>query len=82
MEMILQAFGRVGLRPGTEAAIALDVADSTLLSRDGRYHLRADGGQATSSDEMIAADAAGWTRTRSLASKTERPRTTGTVGVS
>ncbi len=53
LEMILQAFARVGLRPGTEAAIALDVASSHFY-REGRYHLRADGGQALSSDEMIA----------------------------
>jgi enolase len=53
IEMILKAFERIGLKPGVQAAIALDVA-STHFYRDGRYHLRADGGKVLTSDEMIA----------------------------
>jgi enolase len=53
IEMILQAFERVGLKPGSEAAVALDVA-STHFYRDGCYHLRADGIKELTTDEMIA----------------------------
>jgi enolase len=53
IEMILKAFERVGLKPGVQAAIALDVA-STHFYRDGRYHLKADGGKVLTSDDMIA----------------------------
>jgi enolase len=53
IEMILRACERAGLKPGVQAAIAVDVASSHFY-RDGRYHLQADGGQALSADEMIA----------------------------
>jgi enolase len=41
--LILEAVGRAGLRPGADAALALDVA-STHFFRDGGYTLRATGG--------------------------------------
>jgi enolase len=52
VELCLEAFGRAGLTPGRDAALALDVA-STHFFRDGRYHLRAGGGRALAPDEMI-----------------------------
>jgi enolase len=51
VELILKSFERAGLVPGTDAALALDVA-STQFYRDGRYHLRATGGRVLASEEM------------------------------
>jgi enolase len=53
VEMIMQAFQRVGLKPGTQAAIALDVA-ATHFYRDGRYYLKADGDKVLTGDDLIA----------------------------
>ncbi len=53
IEMILLAFEKVGLSPGRDAAIALDVASSHFYA-DGRYRLAADNGAVLSSREMIA----------------------------
>ncbi len=53
IEMILRAIEDAGLRPGEQAALALDAA-STHFYRDGRYHLRIDGGQPLDADGMIA----------------------------
>jgi enolase len=53
IEMILRAIDDAGLKPSDQAALALDVA-STHLYRDGRYHLRIDGGRALDADGMIA----------------------------
>jgi len=39
IEMILAAFAKLGLAPGKDAAIAIDVASSHFY-RDGQYHLR------------------------------------------
>lgn len=50
VEMLLAAFQRAGLKPGSEAGIALDVA-STHFYRDGRYHLR--GKASLTADQMI-----------------------------
>ena len=52
VEMVLRAIERAGLKPGKDAVLALDVA-STHFFRDGRYHLREDGGIVLSSDQMI-----------------------------
>jgi enolase len=53
IEMILKAFAGASLEPGRHVAIGLDVA-STHFYREGRYHLKADGGLALTADEMIA----------------------------
>lgn len=53
IELIIAAIERTGLRPGQDAALALDVA-STHFYRDGRYHLRVDDGRALTPDGMIA----------------------------
>jgi enolase len=53
VELILRAIEDVGLKPGEQAALALDVA-GTHFYREGRYHLRIDGGCALDSDGMIA----------------------------
>ncbi len=52
IEMVLRAIERAGLKPGTDAVLALDVA-STHFFRDGRYHLRENGGLVLSAGEMI-----------------------------
>src|SRR5262249_34883760 len=52
VELILQALTRAGLRPGHEAALALDVASSHFY-RDGRYYLGATARRALSRDELV-----------------------------
>jgi enolase len=52
IEMILRAIEEAGLKPGEQAALALDVA-STHFYRDGLYHLRIDGGRTLDADGMI-----------------------------
>jgi enolase len=52
VELILEALHDIGLSPGRDAALALDVA-STHFYRGGRYHLRTGGDAALTSDEMI-----------------------------
>jgi enolase len=53
IEMILRAIEDAGLKAGTQAALALDAA-STHFYRDGRYHLRLDGGRTLDAAGMIA----------------------------
>jgi enolase len=53
IEMILRAIEDVGLKAGEQAALALDVA-STHFYREGRYHLRIDGGHVLDAQGMIA----------------------------
>lgn len=53
IEMILRAIEDVGLKPGEQAALALDVA-STHFYRDGRYHLRIEDGRTLDAEGMIA----------------------------
>jgi enolase len=52
VELSLEAIEKAGYRPGTEAALAIDVA-STHFFRDGRYHLQV-GGTALASDAMVS----------------------------
>ncbi len=37
LKMMVEAFERAGLEPGKDAAIALDIASSSLVDADGRY---------------------------------------------
>jgi enolase len=53
IEMILRATEDAGLKPGAQAALALDVA-STHFFHDGLYHLRIDGGRVLDADGMTA----------------------------
>lgn len=53
IEMILRAIEDAGLKPGEQAALALDVA-STHFYREGCYHLCIDGGRVLDADGMIA----------------------------
>jgi enolase len=50
--MILEAIEGLGLRPGKDAAIALDVA-STQFYRQGNYSLKATGAEHYSRGEMV-----------------------------
>jgi enolase len=54
LAMVVRAIEQSGLRPGTDVALALDVASSRLY-RDGRYHLEhgSGGPQALTAGEMI-----------------------------
>jgi enolase len=53
IEMILRAIEDAGLKPGGQAALALDVA-STHFYREGAYHLSIDGGRVLDADGMTA----------------------------
>jgi enolase len=52
IEMVLAAVEAAGMTPGRQAALAIDVAASHFY-RDGRYHLRADGGQVLDAGGMV-----------------------------
>ncbi len=52
-ELILEAIEAAGYKPGTDIAIALDLAASSFY-KDGRYELSKSGAGTKSSDEMIA----------------------------
>jgi enolase len=51
VEMALAAFGKAGLVPGRDAAIALDVA-ATHFFNNGAYHLHAESDTALSAEDM------------------------------
>jgi enolase len=51
IEVILEAVGRAGYRPGEQVSIALDPAASEFFE-DGKYQLRRDG-QVLGSDQMV-----------------------------
>jgi enolase len=53
LEVVLEAIGKAGLRPGTDVWIALDVASSELWAGAGRYTFKKSGEADRSSDEMI-----------------------------
>jgi len=50
LDLIVEAIGNAGLRPGTDIALALDVA-ATEFYKDGSYQFE---GKPTSADDMIA----------------------------
>jgi enolase len=54
LEVVLEAVGKTGLKPGTDVSIALDVASSELWAGGGRYTFRKSGEPDRSSDDMIA----------------------------
>jgi enolase len=60
LDMMLRIIERVGLRPGDDVAIAIDVAATSLQRPDGRYALAREG-RVASAQEMIDMLAA-WTR--------------------
>jgi enolase len=52
IELILEAVQAAGMTPGSQAALAIDVAASHFF-RDGRYHLRADDGRSLDAAGMV-----------------------------
>jgi enolase len=52
VDLVMEAIGNAGLRPGADVWIALDVASSELWT-DGRYTFRKSGEPDRSSDDMI-----------------------------
>ena len=53
IQLIIRSIEEAGYRPGEDILIALDAASSEFY-KDGRYHLKGEGGGSKSSDEMIA----------------------------
>jgi enolase len=53
LQMMVEAIEKAGLRPGTDIAIAIDVAASTLKGRDGSYSFAREGCRR-SSGEVVA----------------------------
>ena len=53
LELILEAIGKAGLKPGTDVSIALDPAASEFY-RDGKYVFDRSDKKARSSEEMVA----------------------------
>jgi enolase len=60
LTLMVRALERAGLRPGEDAAIALDIAASSLADSDGRYALRRAG--RTLDREAMIDLLADWTR--------------------
>lgn len=52
VQLAFEAIAKAGLRPGTDAALALDVA-STHFYRKGRYHLQEGGGTSLEAAKMV-----------------------------
>jgi enolase len=53
LDLIVEAISAAGYRPGTDVLLALDVAASELY-RDGRYTLHGEGGEAWTSEQLVA----------------------------
>jgi len=53
VEVVLEAIGKAGLKPGSEISIALDVASSELWAGGGRYTFKKSGEPDRTSAEMI-----------------------------
>ncbi len=53
LELIVEAIEKAGYRPGSQVALALDVAASELYE-DGRYHLTGEGKRGLSAADVIA----------------------------
>lgn len=53
VEFVVRAIEAAGLRPGGDMTIALDVAATHFLTRDGRYRLQSEGGKELSAEQMI-----------------------------
>jgi enolase len=53
VDVVLEAIGKAGLRPGADVWMALDVASSELWAGNGRYRFKKSGEPDRSSDQMI-----------------------------
>jgi enolase len=53
IEVIVQAIGKAGLRPGEDVAIALDPATSSFFANGGYVFSKSDGGRRTSEDMIL-----------------------------
>ena len=52
LDLVMEAVGKVGVKPGTDVVLALDVAASEFFE-DGQYVFKKSGDRTRSSDEMI-----------------------------
>jgi enolase len=52
LQMMVEAIGRAGLKPGVDIAIAIDVAASTLQAQDGRYRFAREGVERTAGETI------------------------------
>jgi enolase len=52
LDLVMEAIGKVGVKPGTDVVLALDVAASEFFE-DGQYVFKKSGDRTRSSDEMI-----------------------------
>ena len=66
LELLAQGIVRSGLRPGTDAAIAVDVAATQLSLGSGRYSLRNEGTQLSTEELVDLID--GWRKTYPIVS--------------
>jgi enolase len=53
VEVVLEAVGRAGMKPGQDVFIALDVASSELWAGGGRYTFKKSGEPDRTSDQMV-----------------------------
>jgi len=53
VEVVLEAIGKTGRKPGTDVFVALDVASSELWAGEGRYTFKKSGEPDRTSEEMV-----------------------------
>ena len=79
LQLLVEAIDKAGYTPGTDIALALDCAASEFY-KDGAYQLESEGRALTRAGSSPTCWRRGATSTRSSASRTACPRTTGTAG--
>jgi enolase len=54
LDVVMEAIGKAGFKPGTDVVLALDVAASEFFEEGGQYVFKKSGDKTRTSDEMIA----------------------------
>ena len=81
LQLLVEAIDKAGYTPGTDIALALDCAASEFY-KDGTLPARGREPRADVASSSPTCSRRGATSTRSSASRTAWPRTTGTAGSS
>ncbi len=77
LDLILEAIEKAGYTPGTDIALALDVAATEFHEEDGTYRFE---GESARPSRWSTTTPTSWRRTPSSRSRTRSTRRTGTAG--